>query len=134
MRFFLKSFSIALSFVSFALLAQDGPVAVSGAENAQAGGPVWINFVFIGGIILFMWLFVIRPQSKRAKQHRSFLSALTPGMEVVTSGGMVGKITETTDTLVTIDVGCGKIKVLRSAISSQLDSTAAQNASLQGKK
>ena len=134
MRFFLKSFSIALSFVSFALLAQDGPVAVSGAENAQAGGPVWINFVFIGGIILFMWLFVIRPQSKRAKQHRSFLSALTPGMEVVTSGGMVGKITETTDTLVTIDVGCGKIKVLRSAISSHLDSTAAQNASLQGKK
>lgn len=134
MRFFIKASSIALSLFSFALLAQDGPVAVSGAENAQAGGPVWINFVFIGGIILFMWLFVIRPQSKRAKEHRSFLSALTPGMEVVTSGGMVGKITETTDTLVTLDVGCGKIKFLKSSISSKLDSSALNHTNLQGKK
>ncbi|MBX9703942.1 MAG: preprotein translocase subunit YajC [Silvanigrellaceae bacterium] len=110
------SFSSAYGQEASAPIAVPGNVASSGASAP----PQWINFVFIGGIILFMWLFVIRPQSKRAKEQKLFLESLASGMEVVTTGGIVGKITQVTDTMVSLDVGCGTIRIVKSAVSHKL--------------
>jgi len=71
---------------------------------------------------LFMWLFVFRPQSKRAKEQRDFLSALTPGMDVVTVGGVIGSVAEVRDNEVTLKVASGAtMRVLKSAVSGKFE-------------
>ena len=128
----LKLSSSCVSLASLALMAPmayaDGPQQVAGNLGTQPpGAPAWVNFVLIAGIILFMWLFVFRPQSKRAKEQKEFLSSLAPGLEVITSGGLIGTITEVKDNLVSLNLGNNSIvKVLKSAISAKLNSVADQ--------
>jgi len=107
--------------------AGDGPVAVPG--NASAGAAAgaapgaaagWMNLVIFGGMILFMWFFVIRPQQKRQKEHRNFVESLKTGMEVVTASGLIGRITSITDTIVTLDLGNTSVRVLKHTISGEL--------------
>ena len=104
----------------------DAPVMVGGgsartAAGTQAAVPGWTNFIFIGGIILFMWLFVFRPQAKRAKEQRNFLASLKPDMEVYTSGGLIGTIVEVKETVVVLNIGTSNIKVLKSSVAGKLD-------------
>ena len=114
---------LSLLTLSTTVFAEETGVPVNQAQATAGQPPIWTNFVLIGGIILFMWLFVIRPQSKRAKEHKNFLESLTPGMEVLTTGGLVGKVKESTDSLVTLDVGSGTVRVLKSAISGKLEAS-----------
>jgi len=98
-------------------------VAGNVAGNAPQAAPQWTSFLFIGGIILFMWLFVFRPQAKRAKEQRNFLASLKTDMEVYTSGGLIGSITEVKDNIVVLNIGNSNIKVLKSSIAGNLDKT-----------
>ncbi|APJ05094.1 preprotein translocase subunit YajC [Silvanigrella aquatica] len=82
-----------------------------------------MNFALMGGIILFMWLFVFRPQSKRAKEQKEFLSSLTPGIEVITAGGIIGTIVEVKENIVSINVGGSTMRVVKSSISGRLDAS-----------
>ncbi|MEN9528817.1 MAG: hypothetical protein RI932_690 [Pseudomonadota bacterium] len=120
-----------VSFAAVALAqgapAADGPVAVPGnATGGAAGGAApgaaagWMNLVIFGGMILFMWFFVIRPQQKRQKEHRNFIESLKTGMEVVTASGLIGRITSITDTIVTLDLGNTSVRVLKHTISGEL--------------
>jgi preprotein translocase subunit YajC len=61
---------------------------------------------------------LIRPQQKRAKEHRNFLNSLNRGDEVITAGGLIGKITGLTDDVVTVEIADKvRVKVLRNQIS-----------------
>ncbi len=64
---------------------------------------------FLPLILMFVVLYfiMIRPQMKRQKEHRGMLSALTVGDEVVTSGGLVGKITKVNEAYVGIEIAQG---------------------------
>jgi preprotein translocase subunit YajC len=65
-----------------------------------------------------MYLLVIRPQSKKAKEHQKMLSELQKGDEVATSGGLLGRITGIKDDVVTVQVQEGvRLRVLRSAVT-----------------
>jgi len=76
-------------------------VAQSGTAAApQSGG--FINFVLLGGLFIFMYFMIIRPQRKRQKEHRQLCEGLSKGDEVVLNSGMLGKIVEVDDTYVTI--------------------------------
>jgi preprotein translocase subunit YajC len=55
-------------------------------------------------LVLFMYLMVIRPQSKKAKEHKSLIGNLQKGDEVVTIGGILGKIEKITDDLLVISI------------------------------
>ena len=55
-------------------------------------------------MVLVFYFLLIRPQQKRTKQHRDFLSNLQKGEEVITSGGLYGKVTGITDNVVTLEV------------------------------
>tara|TARA_B100000676_G_scaffold305805_1_gene360752 strand:+ start:2544 stop:2813 length:270 start_codon:yes stop_codon:yes gene_type:complete len=75
------------------------------------------DFLFI--IILFavFYFLLIRPQQKRAKEHRNMVEALAKGDEVVTQGGVLGKIREVGDAFITLEIAEGtEIKVQRSAV------------------
>lgn len=53
-------------------------------------------------IVVIFWLLIIRPQMKRNKQHRELVSSLTVGDEVISAGGMLGKITQVGDSFVDV--------------------------------
>jgi preprotein translocase subunit YajC len=64
---------------------------------------------------------LIRPQQKRAKEHRAMQSALAKGDEVVTDGGLMGKILEITDNAITVQIAEGvEVKVRRESINAVL--------------
>lgn len=87
---------------------------------APAGGQpstieMFVPFIFIFVIFYFL---IIRPQSKRQKDHQKFLSDLKRGDEVITSSGILGRIEGITDQFVTVEIADGvKVKMLRTQIA-----------------
>jgi len=80
-------------------------IASAYAEGApqQQGSP--IQFVIMIGIFFaIMYFMIIRPQQKRAKEHESLLGGLSKGDEVVTSGGIIGKVVSIGENFVEIKV------------------------------
>ncbi len=69
-------------------------------------------------LILFMYFMVIRPQTKRAKEHRNLLSNLKLGDEVVTAGGILGKISALDDDFLTLTIADKvNVKVQKGSVS-----------------
>lgn len=69
-------------------------------------------------MFLVFYFLLIRPQQKRTKQHRDFLDALQKGDEVVTSGGIHGRVTGITDNVVTLEIADKvRIKIQRANIA-----------------
>ena len=87
---------------------------------AQTGGAANPFMQFLPLIVIFVlfYFLLIRPQSKRAKEHRQMVSELASGQEVVTGGGLLGKVTRVGETWVTVEVAEGvSMKVQRNTIS-----------------
>ena len=84
-------------FISNAL-AQTAPAAeASGASSFLTMAPILL-------MVVVLYFLMIRPQVKRQKEHKSMADALKKGDEVITAGGIVGKITEINDQFVTLQV------------------------------
>ncbi|MDX1452076.1 MAG: preprotein translocase subunit YajC [Oleiphilaceae bacterium] len=80
-----------------------------------------MQLIFFGGFILIFYFLMWRPQSKRAKEHRNLVSGLSKGDEVVTSGGVAGKVTKVTDDFVMLEVAEGvEMKIQKVAVASAL--------------
>ena len=92
-------------------------------QAASTGGNSMHQFILIGGILLVFYFFMIRPQKKRQKDQRAFLDKLKKGEQVITIGGIHGKIYDVADDTVTLEIDSkgAKITVSRGAIS--VDST-----------
>lgn len=71
-------------------------------------------------MIAIFYFLLIRPQQQRAKKEKAFESALKVGDRIITKAGMHGKIAELAETTVVIETMAGKIKLEKSAISSEL--------------
>ncbi|MEE8482287.1 MAG: preprotein translocase subunit YajC [Acidiferrobacterales bacterium] len=94
--------------------------AMAAAPDQSSGNPMSSLFMLVI-LFVFMYFFLIRPQTKRAKQHRELVAALAKGDEVVTNGGVLARITNLSDQFVTVEIASGvEIKVQRSAIASVL--------------
>jgi preprotein translocase subunit YajC len=88
------------------------------AQQAGGGGGAIMQLAPLILIFGVFWLLVIRPQSKKAKQHSQMLQELKKGEDVVTQGGIIGRITGIKDTELTLQVQEGvRLRVLRSAIT-----------------
>jgi len=75
---------------------------------------------FLPLILIFavFYFLLIRPQSKRAKELKQMISALAKGDEVVTTGGLLGKVTEVGETFVTVEIADGvQVKVQKNAVA-----------------
>lgn len=78
----------------------------------------WIMMVVMVAIFYFM---IIRPQSKRNKEHKELMGALSKGDEVVVSGGMMGKVVKVTDDFVVVEVANNvEISFQKAAITATL--------------
>jgi len=86
----------------------------------SAGGNQWMSFLPLILLFVVFYFLLIRPQQKKAKQQKQFIENLKKGDEVVTSGGLYGKITGLTDTTVTIEIAEKvRVKVAKSAVAQQ---------------
>ncbi len=92
-------------------LAQEAPAQ-------QPGGGIEF-FIMIGIFFLIMYFMIIRPQSKRAKEHKALIESLSKGDEIVTNGGVLGKIAEVGESFVKVEVADGVvIKVQKASVAS----------------
>ncbi len=87
-------------------------------EGGQGGFGMFVPLILLFGIFYFL---LIRPQQKRQKDHKALLANLRKGDQVITAGGMYGRITGLTDTVVTLEIAEKvRVKVARSQISTKL--------------
>ena len=99
--------------------------AAAGANSA----PSWAGWLPIVGMILIFWFLIIRPQMRQAKEHREKVAGLSRGDEVVTAGGLVGKIAKVEENFVEIDLAKGvRVRAVRSTIGDVLKPGAGKSA------
>lgn len=85
--------------------------------QGQSSSP-WSSFIFFGAIIVVFYLFMIRPQQKKAKDQKKFVEAIQKGDHVVTIGGIHGRIADIENDTVIVEVEKGgRIRFSRSSIS-----------------
>jgi preprotein translocase subunit YajC len=95
------------------------------AQGAPGAEPSWMPLVLITGMMVVFYFLLIRPQAKRQKEIKAMIDALSKGDEVVTTGGVVGRITDLSDQYITLQVGtvgdkAVSLSVQRSAIQTLL--------------
>jgi preprotein translocase subunit YajC len=73
-------------------------------DAAGSSSSAWVNILPLVLIFVVFYFLLIRPQTKRAKEHREMVAKLSAGDEVVTNGGILGRISEIGDSFVTLEV------------------------------
>lgn len=93
------------------------------AQAAGAADPTGGIMGLLPIVLMFvvLWFLMIRPQMKRAKEHRAMLEKLSRGDEVLTNGGVAGVVTDIGENFITVEVAEGvKLRVQKGAISNVL--------------
>ena len=99
-------------FISSAF-AQTAPAAAAGGDM-QSSLMSMLPLVLMFAVLYFV---MIRPQMKKAKEHKSMIDALAKGDEVVTAGGVLGKVSKIGDSYVGLEVANGvEVQIQRSAV------------------
>ncbi len=90
-----------------------------GAAGGSGGG--LLGLLPMVAIFVIFYFLLIRPQQKKAKEHRAMVADLSKGDEVVTNGGVLGKITDSDENFLTVEVAQGvEVRVQRLAISQMM--------------
>ena len=95
-------------------------IAEAMAEGAAAGPqePGFAPLIMLVLMVVFFYFLAIRPQAKRAKEHKTMVNSLSKGDEAVTNGGVLGKITEVGDSFIGMEISNGvTIKVQKHAVA-----------------
>jgi preprotein translocase subunit YajC len=93
------------------------------AQTAGAADPTGGLMGLLPILLMFvvLWFLMIRPQMKRAKEHKALIEALAKGDEVVTQGGMAGRITKVGDSFISVELAPNvEVAVQRQAIATVL--------------
>lgn len=102
----------------------DWLISTAAAQTASGSGSAQSSFLGMLPLLLIFVVFyfmLIRPQNKKAKEHRSMIAALETGAEIATAGGIVGKVTEVGENFVTVEIANNvAVKVQRNTISQVL--------------
>ena len=105
-----------MSFLDFLIPTAHAQAA---AGQPQGGGFGMLLFPII--LIAIMYFLMIRPQMKRAKEHKGMLDKLSKGDEVITSGGIAGTVTDIGDNFVTLEVADNvRVRVQKAAVGNVL--------------
>lgn len=92
------------------------------ANTSAPGGFDLMGLLPMVLIFVLFWLLMVRPQQKRVKEHQKMLSEIAKGDEVITQGGIAGRINAISEHYLTVEIASGvEIKVQRSAISTKLE-------------
>lgn len=91
------------------------------AQGAGGGQPGMGDFVFLILLFVIFYFLLLRPQMKKAKEHKKLVSELAKGDEVVTVGGLLGRITNVGDDFITLEIGDNmEVKVQRQSVAAAM--------------
>lgn len=84
-------------------------ISLAHAQTAGAADPTGGFMQLLPMILMFvvLWFLMIRPQMKKAKDHKALIAGLAKGDEVVTGGGLLGKVTKVSDSYVNVEIANG---------------------------
>lgn len=95
---------------------------ISPAYAAGSGGTgesILPTVIMVGLFFVFMYFMIIRPQMKRQKEHRKLMESLQKGSEIVTSGGMAGRIRQVGENFLVVEVSDGvEVRIQKSSVAS----------------
>ena len=92
-------------------------------QGSSAGA--WLNF-FMPLILMFgvFWILVFRPQQRRVKEHQAAIAAVKKGDEVITAGGIRGRVSKVTDDEAEVEIAQGvKVRVIKSTLTQVISGT-----------
>jgi len=96
---------------------------LSAAAGAGAA-PGWVQFLPLVGMVVIFWFLIIRPQMKRQKEHQQKVQSMKRGDQVVTAGGIVGKVIKVDDAYAELEIAQGvKVKVVKHTIADLVSPT-----------
>ena len=94
------------------------------AGTAAAAPPGWVSFLPIIGMVVIFWFLIIRPQMRQQKAHREKVAAVKKGDQVVTAGGLIGKVVKVADGELEVELAPNvKVRVIRSTVTQVLSKT-----------
>ena len=95
------------------------PDAMAQTAPAAPGGAGTTSLIMMAVFVVIFYFLLIRPQQKKQKEHQAMLSKITAGDEVVTAGGILGKVIEVGDNFLTLEIAENvRIKVQRFQVTS----------------
>ena len=90
-------------------------------EAAPAQPSLTYNLFLFGGMFVLFYFILWRPQSKRAREHKELTESISKGDEIMTSGGLLGKVTKVDENYIAIEVSKGvELKLQKSAVAAAL--------------
>jgi preprotein translocase subunit YajC len=96
----------------------NGLISDAWAQAAPGGPSQFTPLLMVGVFFVIFYFLLFRPQQKRAKEHQNLLAKLATGDEVVTGGGLLGKVTDVGETFITLEIADGvRIKVQKTQIT-----------------
>lgn len=99
--------------------------AYAQAAAAPSGAASLASFLPLILIFVIMYFLMIRPQQKRVKEHRAMVEAVKKGDEVITQGGIIGKVSAVRENELEVEIAPGvKTRVVRSSITGVVNRTA----------
>jgi len=103
------------------ILALLATALISPAYANSPAGPGGVELIMLVGMMVVFYFFLIRPQQKRAKEHKNLVESLSKGDEVVTSGGILGRIAKVTDDFVVVEISNNlEIKLQKGSVQATL--------------
>ena len=99
------------------------------AQDATAASGPWLSMLPLVIIFVVFYFLLIRPQQKRQKEHKDMVARMAAGDEIVTAGGVLGKVTDVGDSFVHVEIADGvRIKVQRHTIGAVMPKGTMKNA------
>jgi len=115
-----------MSLIPNAFAADVASATGAATTHASSAQSTFMSFLPMIVIFALFWFLLIRPQQKKTKLHNQMLSALSVGDEVVTSGGILGKIAKISDSVINLEVAANVvIQVQRSTVSGKINQAVA---------
>ena len=106
-------------------------ISEASAQTAAPAGGGQLGFGLLMPVLLIVvfYFLLIRPQQKKQKEHRQMVDALAVGTEIVTGGGVLGKVTDVGEQFLTVEISDGvKVKIQRHSIAAVLPKDTLKNA------
>jgi preprotein translocase subunit YajC len=94
-------------------------IADAAAQSGQGQGGLGIDFlIMIAVFFAIMYFLIIRPQTRRAKEHKALVEGLSKGDEVITAGGLLGRVTDLDENFIRVELAEGvQVTVQRQAVT-----------------
>ncbi len=101
---------------------------LSAAATTGGAPPAWMQFLPLVAMVVVFWFLIIRPQMRKQKEHQAKVGGLKKGDQVLTGGGLLGKVIKVDDHYAELELGPNvRVKALKSTIADIVPPAGAAN-------